>query len=66
MSLDWSGGPKPRVTLVDRGERFSFSPMLYELATGTATSWEVAPLYEQLLEHDKEFAEHHEGESGTD
>ena len=23
-------------------------------------------LYEQRLEHDKEFAEHHEGESGTD
>ena len=49
VSLDWSGGPRPRVTLVDRHERFAFSPMLYELATGTATCWEVAPLYEDLL-----------------
>ena len=49
-SLDWSGGPRPRVTLVDRDERFSFSPMLYELVAGTATCWEVAPLYEELLE----------------
>mmetsp|Transcript_11338 Transcript_11338/g.28978 ORF Transcript_11338/g.28978 Transcript_11338/m.28978 type:complete len:467 (+) Transcript_11338:62-1462(+) len=48
-SLDWSGGPTPRITLVDRSDRFSFSPMLYELATGTATSWEVAPRYEDLL-----------------
>ena len=50
VSLDWSGGQRPRVTLIDRDDRFGFSPMLYELATGTATSWEVAPLYEQLLE----------------
>ena len=49
-SLDWSGGPRPRITLVDRDERFCFSPMLYELATGTATTWEVAPLYEELLD----------------
>jgi NADH:ubiquinone reductase (non-electrogenic) len=48
-SLDWSGGPKPHVTLVDRDERFSFSPMLYELATGTAATWEVSPSYEELL-----------------
>ena len=48
-SLDWSGGQRPRVTPVDRNEHFSFSPMLYDLATGTATSWEVAPTYEQLL-----------------
>ena len=49
-SLDWSGGPIPRVTLIDRNDRFSFSPMLYELATGTAAAWEVSPLYESLLE----------------
>jgi NADH:ubiquinone reductase (non-electrogenic) len=49
-SLDWSGGPTPRVTLVDKTDRFNFSPMLYELATGTATTWEVAPLYEELLD----------------
>ena len=49
-SLDWSGGAPPRVTLVDRSARFAFSPMLYELAVGTATCWEVGPLYEELLE----------------
>ena len=49
-SLDWSGGPIPRVTLIDRNDRFSFSPMLYELATGTAARAEVSPLYESLLE----------------
>ena len=49
-SLDWSGGAVPRVTLVDRNDRFAFSPMLYELATSRATAWEVAPLYETLLE----------------
>lgn len=49
VSLDWVGGPRPRVTLVDRDDRFAFSPMLYELATGSATSWEVAPRYEDLL-----------------
>ena len=50
QSLDWEGGATPRVTLVDRNDRFAFSPMLYELATGTAASWEVSPLYESLLE----------------
>ena len=48
-SLDWEGGPRPRVTIVERNDRFAFSPMLYELATGAASCWEVAPLYEELL-----------------
>ena len=48
-TLDWQGGPRPRVTLVERNDRFAFSPMLYELATGAASCWEVAPLYEELL-----------------
>ena len=48
-SLDWAGGPRPHVTLVDRSDRFCFSPMLYQLTTGTASAWEVAPRYEDLL-----------------
>lgn len=48
-SLDWADSPRPRITLIDRDERFAFSPMLYELATGTASCWEVAPLYSELL-----------------
>eukprot|EP00966_Prymnesium_polylepis_P320306 7376672-Prymnesium_polylepis.1 len=49
-SLDWGCGPKPRVTLVDRSDRFVFLPMLYELTTGTVTSSEIAPRFEDLLQ----------------
>uniref|UniRef100_A0A7S0JEC2 FAD/NAD(P)-binding domain-containing protein n=1 Tax=Calcidiscus leptoporus TaxID=127549 RepID=A0A7S0JEC2_9EUKA len=48
-SLEWKGVPKPRVRLVDRNERFAFLPMMYELTTGTASCWEVAPTYEEVL-----------------
>jgi NADH dehydrogenase FAD-containing subunit len=34
-----------RVTVVDSKERFVFLPLLYELATGTATLFEVAPRF---------------------
>lgn len=47
--LDWPGCAAPRVTLVDRNECFSFSPMLYELATGDVSAWEVAPRYADIL-----------------
>ena len=40
--LDWGDAPRPRVTLVDQQERFVFLPMLYEVATGAASCWEVA------------------------
>ena len=46
--LDW-GGAKPRITLVDRSDRFVFLPMLYELATGSVACWEVAPPFEEVL-----------------
>jgi NADPH-dependent 2,4-dienoyl-CoA reductase/sulfur reductase-like enzyme len=42
--LDWGDAPRPRVTLVDQQERFVFLPMLYEVATGAASCWEVTPL----------------------
>ena len=48
-SLDWGRGPKPRVTLVDRSDRFIFLPMLYELTTGAVADWEVSPLFDDLL-----------------
>lgn len=47
--LMWPRGTKPRVTLVDQAERFTFKPLLYELLTGAATVDEVAPTYAQLL-----------------
>ena len=47
-SLDWGEGPRPRVTLVDQSDRFVFLPMLYELTTGEAACWQVAPLFSEV------------------
>ena len=47
-SMDWEGSYRPRVTLVDQGDRFVFLPMLYELTTGEAACWEIAPLFEEV------------------
>jgi hypothetical protein len=48
-ALPWPAGSAPRVTLVDRGERFVFKPLLYELLSGELSEEEVAPRYEDLL-----------------
>jgi demethylphylloquinone reductase len=40
---------KPRITLVDKSDRFVFKPLLYELLNGGATPEEVAPTFAQLL-----------------
>uniref|UniRef100_A0A7S0LKG6 FAD/NAD(P)-binding domain-containing protein n=1 Tax=Coccolithus braarudii TaxID=221442 RepID=A0A7S0LKG6_9EUKA len=48
-SLEWKGISKPRVRLIDRSDRFAFLPMMYELTTGTASCWEVAPTFEEVL-----------------
>ena len=50
-SLEWTSVSKPRVRLVDRNERVAFLPMMYELTTGTASCWEVAPTYEEARCH---------------
>ena len=42
-------GAKPRVTLVDRSERFVFKPLLYELLNSGAEEWQVAPRFDELL-----------------
>jgi len=47
--LPWTAQEKPEIVLVDRSDRFVFSPLLYELMTGEMQSWEVAPLYQDLL-----------------
>jgi demethylphylloquinone reductase len=39
----------PEIILVDQNDRFLFSPFLYELITGELQSWEIAPLYTDLL-----------------
>jgi len=48
-NLGWEEAEPPRVTLVDRSDRFVFLPMLYEVTTGQASCWEVAPRFEELL-----------------
>ena len=40
---------KPEITLIDKGDRFLFSPLLYELITEEIQSWEIAPPFEEIL-----------------
>lgn len=47
--LSWENSHKPEIVLVDKNDRFLFSPLLYELVTGEMQSWEIAPPFEELL-----------------
>ncbi len=47
--LPWEKVQQPEVILVDRNDRFLFSPLLYELLTGELQTWEIAPPFEELL-----------------
>ncbi|MEX0272634.1 NAD(P)/FAD-dependent oxidoreductase [Leptolyngbyaceae cyanobacterium UHCC 1019] len=47
--LPWTKLEKPEIVLVDRGDRFLFSPLLYELMTGELQTWEIAPPFAELL-----------------
>ncbi len=47
--FSWKGVPKPDITLIDQGDRFLFSPFLYEVVSGELQTWEVAPLFQDLL-----------------
>ncbi len=40
---------KPSILLADQRDRFVFAPLLYELLTGELETWEIAPLYVDLL-----------------
>ncbi len=40
---------RPEIVLLERNERFVFSPLLYEVVTGELPEWEVAPEYTDLL-----------------
>ena len=42
---------KPEIILVDRCDRFLFSPLLYELLTGELQTWEIAPPFAELLKN---------------
>ncbi len=48
--LPWTRLTRPQITLIDKSDRFAFLPMLYELATNEAESWEIAPPFVDLLQ----------------
>jgi demethylphylloquinone reductase len=47
--LPWENGQKPEITLIDKSDRFLFSPLLYELITDEMQSWEIAPPFAEIL-----------------
>lgn len=47
--LPFAKPQKPEIILVDRCDRFLFSPLLYEILTGELQTWEIAPPFEELL-----------------
>ncbi len=49
QQLDW-GNIQRKIILVDKSDRFVFTPLLYELLTGEMTTWEVAPTFQDLLQ----------------
>ncbi|MGK7916299.1 MAG: NAD(P)/FAD-dependent oxidoreductase [Prochloraceae cyanobacterium] len=49
--LPWEIAEQPEITLIDKGDRFLFSPLLYELITEEIQSWEIAPPFEEVLAH---------------
>ncbi|MBE9114456.1 NAD(P)/FAD-dependent oxidoreductase [Lusitaniella coriacea LEGE 07157] len=49
--LPWEPSCKPEIILIDRRDRFLFSPLLYELISGELQTWEIAPPFVELLEN---------------
>lgn len=47
--FDWSKDQKPEIILIDKSDRFLFSPLLYELITGEMQTWEIAPPFAEIL-----------------
>ncbi|MCC0176126.1 NAD(P)/FAD-dependent oxidoreductase [Waterburya agarophytonicola K14] len=45
----WKNEQKPEITLIDKSDRFLFSPLLYELITEEMQSWEIAPPFAELF-----------------
>jgi demethylphylloquinone reductase len=46
--LDW-GNQQRKIILVDKSDRFVFTPLLYELLTEEMADWEIAPAFRDLL-----------------
>ncbi len=49
--LPWESTLKPEITLIDKSDRFLFSPLLYELITEEMQTWEIAPPFAEILEN---------------
>lgn len=47
--LPWEKQEKPEIVLIDRSDRFVFTPLLYELITGELQTWEIAPPFTEIL-----------------
>lgn len=47
--LPWEAAQKPEIVLVDKSDRFLFSPFLYELLTGELQTWEIAPPFVEIF-----------------
>ncbi|MBD1833950.1 NAD(P)/FAD-dependent oxidoreductase [Cyanobacteria bacterium FACHB-472] len=47
--LPWERSERPEIVLVDRDDRFLFTPLLYELLTGELQTWEIAPPFQEIL-----------------
>jgi NADH dehydrogenase len=47
--LPWEEATKPEIILVNKGDRFLFTPLLYEIVTGEMEDWEIAPTFSELL-----------------
>ena len=47
--LPWQQDQKPEIILIDKSDRFLFSPLLYELITGEMQTWEIAPPFAEIL-----------------
>ena len=48
IQLPWDAY-EPEIVLVDKSDRFLFSPLLYELVTEELQTWEIAPPFEELF-----------------
>ncbi|MEA5509941.1 NAD(P)/FAD-dependent oxidoreductase [Crocosphaera sp. UHCC 0190] len=47
--LPWEDDRTPEIILIDKSDRFLFTPLLYELITEEMQTWEISPPYEELL-----------------
>jgi demethylphylloquinone reductase len=48
QKMDWDSHER-EIILVDRSDRFVFTPLLYELLTQEMATWEIAPTFQDLF-----------------